>query len=212
MAAVRVQPGTAKLGRAGLIVLSAGAILGGISNILQGLTLRSYNHALLTRSAGDPLPDAPSAAALFSLFSFVLIGAALTGTVCMIMWTYRNAKVAKALGIPSSLTPGWAIGGWFIPVGSLFLPCMSIAGSVPREHRARVVRWWLVYVFASLMAFPITVCVIVAYFTDSSIPLMVAGALFAIQLVLLALQLAWGLHLTTLIESTHRELSGQRAA
>jgi hypothetical protein len=46
--------------------------------------------------------------------------------VVMIVWQFRHAQNAEKLRGPLGLGPGWAIGGWFIPLGYFVLPGMQI--------------------------------------------------------------------------------------
>ena len=41
--------------------------------------------------------------------------------VVFIIWQYRHAKNAEALGVRGGLGPGWAIGGWLIPIANFVL-------------------------------------------------------------------------------------------
>ncbi len=76
-----------------------------------------------------------------------------TGVV-WIIWQYRHAKRAARLGHHHQLGPGWAIGGWFVPLGNLFLPYRQLldsgkasAGGAPRV----VYAWWAAMVLGSLL-------------------------------------------------------------
>ena len=42
--------------------------------------------------------------------------------VVFIIWQFRHAKNAQVLGARGGLGPGWAIGGWFIPLANYVLP------------------------------------------------------------------------------------------
>jgi hypothetical protein len=51
----------------------------------------------------------------------------LLGTaVVFIIWQYRHAKNAETLGARGGLGPGWAIGGWFVPLGNFVLPGVQL--------------------------------------------------------------------------------------
>lgn len=52
--------------------------------------------------------------------------ASLALIVVLIIWQWRHAKNAEAMGVRGGLGPGWAIGGWFIPVANLVLPGMQL--------------------------------------------------------------------------------------
>lgn len=43
-----------------------------------------------------------------------------------IIWQFRHAKNAQVLGARGGLGPGWAIGGWFVPLGNYVLPGVQL--------------------------------------------------------------------------------------
>lgn len=55
----------------------------------------------------------------------------LVGTgVLFIVWQHRHGTNARALSRRvDGLGPGWAIGGWFVPLGNLVLPALQIFGA-----------------------------------------------------------------------------------
>ena len=85
-----------------------------------------------------------------------------------VLWLWRAARNNQRLGRPGALGPGWAIGSWFIPVGSLVLPGLQVQqvwkgaeSSVPRGDPSwRQVRsnpqiwiWWVAYVVGQVLTF-----------------------------------------------------------
>jgi Domain of unknown function (DUF4328)/Protein of unknown function (DUF2510) len=99
-----------------------------------------------------------------SLFFLILVG--IGGL--FVLWMYRAARNNQSFDRPGALGPGWAIGSWFIPLGSLALPAIQLQqiwrgadGSVPRgDPRWRGVRasaqlwvWWVSYVLAQSLTF-----------------------------------------------------------
>lgn len=69
------------------------------------------------------LSGADDAVALLSgLHGLVLL---VTGIV-FVVWQFRHAKNAQVLGARGGLGPGWAVGGWFVPLGNLVLPMVQI--------------------------------------------------------------------------------------
>ncbi|MFS8584851.1 MAG: DUF4328 domain-containing protein [Acidimicrobiia bacterium] len=85
------------------------------------------------------------------------LGAAATAIV-FVAWQHLHALNARALARGADgLGPGWAIGGWFIPVANLVIPAAQIAGAnravepyvpVGPQHRpgagTGLVVWWAV--------------------------------------------------------------------
>jgi Domain of unknown function (DUF4328)/Protein of unknown function (DUF2510) len=105
----------------------------------------------------DELEDADAAAASTAVL-FILLFVA-TGIV-WIVWQYRHAKNARLLGQSDGLGPGWAIGGWFIPLGNLVLPQLQLhqaAKATDGNGRGSghappvVIVWWVLFVIAALV-------------------------------------------------------------
>jgi hypothetical protein len=86
--------------------------------------------------------------------------------VLFVIWMWRAAKNNQAFGRPGALGPGWAIGGWFIPLGSLAIPAVQLQqlwrgadASVPRgdpgwRRSAGSVQlwvWWVAYVVGQIL-------------------------------------------------------------
>jgi hypothetical protein len=96
-----------------------------------GAALARNNRAgLLDDIVDDPFSvteqkifDADDAVAAFAGLHIVV---ALALFVVVIIWQYRHAKNAEALGVRGGLGAGWAIGGWFIPVANMVLPALQL--------------------------------------------------------------------------------------
>lgn len=57
--------------------------------------------------------------------------------IAFVAWLYRARVNLDALGVPARWRPGWAIGGWFIPLANLIIP-LRVVNEVDKatEHRA----------------------------------------------------------------------------
>jgi hypothetical protein len=79
----------------------------------------------------------------------------LTITVVFIIWQFRHAKNAESLGFRGGLGPGWAIGGWFIPIANFVLPGMQLFGASKPASRGRgagiVIAWAIVFGVGALV-------------------------------------------------------------
>ena len=130
------------LARAASLLLVAMAIVCavGVGASLQRMVL--YQRVL------DLSPDVTRADLLDSekwvigAYVAVILGQVPTGVV-FIRWQHRHALAARRLGGPGRLGPGWAIGGWFVPVASAVLPGVELfgssraaAGTVPDQRAA----------------------------------------------------------------------------
>jgi hypothetical protein len=84
-----------------------------------------------------------------------LIGQAVAG-ILVIVWLTRARANADALYVARhGLAAGWAIGGWFIPVGNLFLPVVVVldvvkASNPTGQSLPQVWMWWAGWIGGSL--------------------------------------------------------------
>ena len=88
-----------------------------------------YRSSLLFDAADGDFPgsseaDAVDAGVTASVVLHILLALAIA--VVFIVWQYRHAKNAQFLGQSRGLGPGWAIGGWFVPLANLVLPAVQI--------------------------------------------------------------------------------------
>ena len=109
----------------------------------------------------DPqeLLDADDLVATASGFHFLTV---LALAVVFIIWQWRHAKNAETLGVRGGLGPGWAIGGWFIPLANFVLPGVqmfqSSKGSDVQARRTGrkakgagiIIAWAIVFGFGAL--------------------------------------------------------------
>jgi hypothetical protein len=122
-----------------------------------------------------------------------LVGAA--AFVVMIVWTWRSAHNAQALGRTGArLGPGWAIGAWFIPLANFVLVYLVVSdlwrSSDPSTERgdgwrglpgSNLVRAWTVAYVGGLMVglAAIPLAVLGATGVDATRTLMVVGGVLA---------------------------------
>jgi hypothetical protein len=104
--------------------------------------------------------DADSAVAATLGLHLVLV---LATAAVFITWQWRHAKNAEVLGARGGLGPGWAIGGWFIPIASFVLPATQLfqsskASDVQARQQGRppkgagiIIPWAIVYGLAAIL-------------------------------------------------------------
>jgi hypothetical protein len=73
---------------------------------------------------------------------------------CAVMvgrWIYRTNSNAHAMGFVMSITPGWAIGWFFVPFANLIMPYQGVQETWEESHHAAglveeadtsLLRWW----------------------------------------------------------------------
>ncbi len=67
--------------------------------------------------------------ALVIIAAFVLTMLVVTSAIGVAVWTLRLVSSAQARQV-SGLSAGWAVGGWFVPIGFLFLGFRQAARAV----------------------------------------------------------------------------------
>jgi hypothetical protein len=87
-----------------------------------------------------------------------LLGAAssiarLVGAIVFMVWIHGAVTNTQAINRPMTVTPGWAIGWFFIPIASLYMPYKTmgelVTHSDPREiviTPPTVLAWWVLFV------------------------------------------------------------------
>ena len=106
----------------------------------------------------DPAPKG-AGAALFVVGVLLLLNI----IPVFLIWLYHASRNAEQLGHWPRRSAGWAIGGWFIPVVSLWFPCQAVSdlwrAAQPPERRTRipwlVVAWWTCWLLAWLTSFAV---------------------------------------------------------
>ena len=118
-------------------------------SVINDIEHRSFGSDIVDRAnnSDDFVAAANIAVAVLMLAIFV----------CFVIWMWRAAKNNEALGRPQPrLGPGWAIGGWFIPLAFFVIPVLVAQdlwrgsdASVPRGDirwkigpRSALVGWW----------------------------------------------------------------------
>jgi hypothetical protein len=145
------------LGIAGAVALIAIPVLLNARSVVHDHT--SGSTFLATKQVRDALTAVAGLVGLFGLASLAI-------TVLWIIWMWRAASNAQLLArARQRFSPGWAIGGWFIPFANLVIPGLQMAdiwrGSADPDERVPpstglVWTWWIVFIVGrlSLLAAP----------------------------------------------------------
>jgi hypothetical protein len=90
-----------------------------------------------------------------SIAMVALVGFAVTGLIFLV-WVYQAMSIAHRLASDLTITPGWAVGWFFVPVASLWKPHVVITELVngsgdratPYEKSGRrlVDLWWAAWI------------------------------------------------------------------
>ncbi|MFC1403707.1 MULTISPECIES: DUF4328 domain-containing protein [Streptacidiphilus] len=123
----------------------------------------ALSHSIAADGSGSHLDAATAtdggAALLLVLELLLVLGTAVT----FIIWFFRSARLSAVLAPGQQrLSPGWAIGGWFVPLAYLVLPRL-VAGDiwraaeplaeqpVRRPRTLLVTFWWLTFALSQLV-------------------------------------------------------------
>ncbi|MEV6583023.1 DUF4328 domain-containing protein [Streptomyces sp. NPDC051582] len=134
---------------------------------LFSAAVSGYVHSLMRRVIADPAGVGDDALDRSDILTGIAGGLQvvilLATAVVFIIWFHR-VRVNGEIMRPDvfSQTRGWAIGGWFIPIGNLFLPYRTAKeiwtastrfapdGSLREVSAAPVNAWWAVWVLSAL--------------------------------------------------------------
>ena len=149
------------------ISLALEAVVGVAMTVAAFIAARS--EGFVTFPGTDPNLAEP--ASPFSLYpspmgSVVWI-ASIVSIVTWVSWlVWQHRAQANAWAMPSStrprMTPGWAVGWWFVPVANLFMPFLGVrelarrssagAGEDRRSSHLVLATWWLCWIAATLLS------------------------------------------------------------
>jgi hypothetical protein len=138
-------------GCVGLVVLS---LLSGIVTI----ALAYFGEGGLVEGLYPSDPAAP-----FGFFDYVQTVVGLSATIASAVWIYRaSANASQLQPLPGRITPGWALGWFFIPIMNFWKPyqAMRQCWNSSTDPTARIDRpvpgflllWWLTWLSPYLLA------------------------------------------------------------
>lgn len=121
---------------------------------------------VLTSQGLDPYLDMGTVSTVFSLVvlgvSLAQLGGLVASVILVSMWTYRamkNLHIAKAAA--ATMSPGWAVGWYFIPFANLWKPFEGMLQIWRESHRlagrpekvaAYVGWWWATWLVSNFLA------------------------------------------------------------
>ena len=108
------------------VLLIVGAVVSGLSLLVEALSI-AFPPPTDDQEFGDNLFVA-AIAVFIILFALLELLVYLTTVVFFLMWLYRAHQNLRAFnpGHPSSYSPGWAVGSFFIPFVNLIVPYRAV--------------------------------------------------------------------------------------
>jgi hypothetical protein len=107
---------------------------------------------------GQPTPSFSTPSTTDPL-ELILGLAAAVALVFALIWQFRAASAARALGYPAARSTGWGVGCWFVPIVNLWMPYQAIRDCLAPDdpHRPLVLRWWLLWIGTQILTTAATV-------------------------------------------------------
>lgn len=169
---------------------------------LEGHQLRLMMHAA---ENGEPAPTFTNTPATFSGLQAIFLLLGIVAVVVACMWQYRAASAARALGQPSTHSPGWGVGSWFVPIVQLWMPYQAVRDCLPPGDptRALIRNWWLLVLGGQIM----NAAAVFAAFSSGAVSLAISIPAAFVALGLLAT----GPRVVLAISAAHRAAAGGRA-
>ena len=124
----------------------------GLYALTQLLSL--VTHAIQTTAPGDALNDVESP--VFLAYMAGLLAATILLVISGIIylcWKFRAASNARTLDPLLAVSPGMAVGGYFIPFANLFIPYRAMASiaRITRAGEGLVGPWWALHLISSFL-------------------------------------------------------------
>lgn len=92
----------------------------GVSNVLTLMTIEAL------KAGATPMLSADTVDGISSIVALCMLVVNLTTMVLCALWVYRSNKNAHTLSYGMSVSPGWAIGWFAVPIASLWRPFTGI--------------------------------------------------------------------------------------
>lgn len=143
------------------VAMLAVSLVGQLSRILAFVDRRSLLSDVRARPGQVSLEDAERSDDLVRLAVVLALAMFLLATAVFIGWMFSCARlVAAHFRDALRHRPGWAIGGWFVPIGNFFLPARIAADLWRTEEQAsgkrqRIVligAWWTFFLLSTVGA------------------------------------------------------------
>ena len=143
--------------------------------------------ALDASGNGQPVPSFSTPQTTDPLELIIGLAAAVA-LIFALIWQFRAATAARALGYPAKRSPGWGVGCWFVPIVSLWMPYQAIRDCLAPDdpRRPLVLRWWLVWIGTQILTAAATVAALAS--SHIALGISLVGAMFALAVIATARQ------------------------
>jgi hypothetical protein len=199
-----------RAGRLAARAVAVGAVAYVVDFIGVSVTIGSLVRQVRNWYDGPRLPDGRTPAltlhggASYSTVTNLFAVVMLVVGVLFLVWFHKAATMAARLGLPARRSPGWAVGGFLVPIVSFWFPYRSARDLFPPGHvgGALVIRWWSLYL--ALLLFDLGIYV-AAWFSE--------GAAVVVAVIASGVAIAAALSVRALVREVtrcHAELSARQ--
>ena len=129
-------------------------VVGWVSGASQWRTFGHQFHLALEAGQNNQTYALPAVPNSLSVLTSVVALLGLSAFILQLIWQFRAASAARAMGYPATHSPGWGVGFWFIPVAGIWMPYQAMRDCfAPGDpKRAMVLRYWLLLLAMGLGA------------------------------------------------------------
>ncbi|MCB1077836.1 MAG: DUF4328 domain-containing protein [Verrucomicrobiae bacterium] len=187
-----------KLGVSTWWLILVGTIIGSLITTISLVV--NFVSRQSTGPGSTPPGELPIWVAVNASFSCAYLLLFAATVILFMMWTYRVAANAYALGAAwVRVSPGWAVGWYFVPVASLFMPYLAMAdisrASVSPEEGENgntpvlIKAWWTFWIASNVISFfggllaPLGHLEASQILSSIYIPLGIVSAVFACRMI-----------------------------
>lgn len=122
-----------------------------IANVIQIIGMVATIIIVILALNGRPVLDA----SINSLF-FGLMLVDITAVILFLFWIGRAYRNLNTLGDKTDTTPGWAVGGFLIPIYSIYASYKTMdeiyTRSIGRKNVLLILGWWLSFGISSILS------------------------------------------------------------
>ncbi|MBX3189599.1 MAG: DUF4328 domain-containing protein [Labilithrix sp.] len=151
------------------------AAVGGIAGMLVVQPLQTALALVMADTLRHPTPEDLGVILLTGVVSLAQLVVSVCTYVFFLMWMHHAAKNVRAFGQQAlTVTPGWAVGWWFVPFASIWMPFVAMREVWrasdpetvgPHAQRpwmsapvpAKLGIWWATYILNGFLAMGIAI-------------------------------------------------------
>ena len=116
------------------VMLVLAALITAMSALTFAARVATTDDILNNDATDEEILDADEAVESAATMTLLVFGAT---AIVWIMWQYRYVRNAERYGSKLRWGPGWAIGGWLIPIANIAIPTMQLKESAEASDRER---------------------------------------------------------------------------